>query len=193
MSVVEGWSSGVVRVNLTRRQVESSPDATTHEPVSRRIERELLRHYGYPIYWGGSGVWGAYGVPAALLGAPPEPVVPPEIPVPATTEVEADQDRHLRSAADLVGYHIKATDGEIGHIDDFLVDDRSWQIQYVQLDTSNWIGGKAVAVATRVLRDIDHGGRTVAVSVSREEVKRSPALETLDVPPSETAPPFVII
>src|SRR5688572_18651291 len=167
MAVEEGWTAGLVRVKLTRKQVESSPDAATHEPVSRRMESELLRHYGYPIYWGGSGVWGAYGMPAALLGAPPEPVSPP--PVPATAapadvrNQQNDADRHLRSAADITGYHVKATDGSIGHVDDFLVDDRSWEIRYVQLDTSNWIGGKAVAISPQVLREIDHASRLVKI------------------------------
>jgi hypothetical protein len=201
MAVAEGWTAGLLHVKLTRAQVQSSPDAATHEPVSRRLESDLLRHYGYPIYWGGTSVWGAYGIPSALLGAPPEPVAPPLTTVPAASAAAGSQrstdqsrdDRHLRSAADITGYHIEATDGRIGHIDDFLIDDRSWQIRYVQLDTSNWIGGKAVAISPRVLREIDHVARLVKVAVSRDVVKRAPALDSLDLPAAETSPPFVII
>jgi hypothetical protein len=197
MAIEEAWTAGRVAVKLTRAQVESSPDAATHEPVSRRMESELLRHYGYPIYWGGGGVWGAYGIPAALLGAPPEPFTPPVLPPGAPqsrpSAATSDEDRHLRSAGDVTGYHVEATDGRIGHIDDFLVDDRSWQIRYVQLDTSNWIGGKAVAISPHVFRDIDQAGRSVKVAVSRDAVKRAPALDSIDLPPAETAPPFVII
>jgi hypothetical protein len=200
ISVEEGWTPGRVHVKLTRRQVEDSPDAATHEPVSRRLERELLRHYGYPIYWGGTGVWGAYGIPAALMGAAAEPIARPVPPAPSgdvraenVVEETDDEDRHLRSAAHVIGFHVEATDGGIGHVDDFLVDDRSWQIRYVQLDTSNWIGGKAVAVSPKVLRGIDHAGRSVKVAVSRDAVKAAPPLDSIDLPPAELAPPFVII
>ena len=54
---------------------------------------------------------------------------------------------HKTSA--LLGYHILATDGEIGHVDDFLVDDVSWRIRYLMIDTSNWIGGRTVLVANQ--------------------------------------------
>ena len=102
-------------------------------------------------------------------------------------------DQHLMSSQQLNGCHIQATDGEIGHVDDMLVDEDSWDIRYVVLDTSNWIGGRAVVVATRVLKGVDLPDRIVTVDVARDDVRRSPELDSIEVGPGEDAPPFAII
>jgi sporulation protein YlmC with PRC-barrel domain len=102
-------------------------------------------------------------------------------------------DRHLMSSTDLNGCHIKATDGEIGHVDDLLVDEDSWNIRYVVLDTSNWIGGRAVVISPRVLKGVDLSDRVVTVDVARDEVRRSPELDSIEIGPGEDAPPFAII
>ena len=102
-------------------------------------------------------------------------------------------DRHLMSSADLNGCHIQATDGEIGHVDDVLVDEDSWNIRYVVLDTSNWIGGRAVVISPRVLKGVDLPDRVVTVDVARDDVRRSPELDSIEIGPGEDAPPFAII
>ena len=56
-------------------------------------------------------------------------------------------DPHLRSSRAVTGYHIQATDGDLGHVEDFIVDDHSWTIRYMVLDTTNWWPGKKVLVA----------------------------------------------
>jgi sporulation protein YlmC with PRC-barrel domain len=99
-------------------------------------------------------------------------------------------DQHLMSSNELNGCHIQATDGEIGHIDDVLVDEDSWNIRYVVLDTSNWIGGRAVVISPRVLKGVDLPDRVVTVDVARDEVRRSPEQDTIDNGPAEDAPPF---
>jgi hypothetical protein len=94
---------------------------------------------------------------------------------------------------DLTGLHIDATDGEIGHVDDLLIDDASWQVRYLVVDTSNWIGGKWVAVTPGVLRGIDWTNGKVEVAITREAVKNSPEMDAMEVPSVETMPPFVVI
>ncbi len=84
-------------------------------------------------------------------------------------------DRHLMSSSELNGFHVQATDGEIGHVDDVLVDEDNWNIRYVVLDTSNWIGGRSVVISSRVLKDVDLPDRIVRVDVTRDDVRRSPA------------------
>jgi sporulation protein YlmC with PRC-barrel domain len=102
-------------------------------------------------------------------------------------------DRRLMSSRELNGCHIQATDGEIGHVDDVLVDEDSWRIRYLVLDTSNWIGGRSVVVAPRVLAGVDLSDRIVKVDAGREDIRRSPVLESIEVGPAEDAPPFAII
>jgi sporulation protein YlmC with PRC-barrel domain len=102
-------------------------------------------------------------------------------------------DRHLMSSTELNGFHIQATDGEIGHVDDVLVDEDNWNIRYVVLDTSNWIGGRSVVISPRVLKDVDLPDRIVRVDVARDDVRRSPELDSIEIGPGEDAPPFAII
>jgi sporulation protein YlmC with PRC-barrel domain len=100
---------------------------------------------------------------------------------------------HVRNTKDLKGFHIEATDGEIGHVDDVLIDEDSWRIRYLVVDTSNWIGGKWVAVAPSALRGINWAEGKLEVAITREAVKHSPDIDTVGVPSAEMMPPFVLL
>ena len=56
-------------------------------------------------------------------------------------------DSHLRSTEAVSGYHMEATDGEIGHLDGFIIDDEAWTIRYIEVATRNWWPGKKVLVS----------------------------------------------
>jgi hypothetical protein len=103
------------------------------------------------------------------------------------------EDRRLMSSRELNGCHIQAADGEIGHVDDVLVDEDSWRIRYLVLDTSNWIGGRSVVVSPRVLTAVNLPERLVKVDAGREDIRNSPELDSIAVGPAEDAPPFAII
>jgi sporulation protein YlmC with PRC-barrel domain len=182
MSIQQPWDTVELRATLTTDQVRNSPDADAHRPLTRRHEQDLLGHYGYPFYWDGAGIWGAFETPGPLASAPPQEARP------STTE-----DRHLQSVSDVTGYHIHAADGAIGHVDDFLIDEATWRVSYVQVDTSNWIGGRAVVISPGVMRGIDWTSRAVNVGIPREAVKASPLFESVDLPTGENAPPFALI
>ena len=83
------------------------------------------------------------------------------------------------------GFHMLASDGEIGHVDDFVVDPKTWQIRYLVVDTSNWIGGHWVAVSPASVTRFDSAGRAIHLALTRDEVKSSPPLEDTEVPPYE--------
>ena len=40
-------------------------------------------------------------------------------------------DSHLHSTKAVDGYHIEATDGEIGHVAGFVIDVSTWAIRYI--------------------------------------------------------------
>ena len=103
------------------------------------------------------------------------------------------EDRRLMSSRELNGCHIQATDGEIGHVDDVLIDEDSWRICYLVLDTSNWIGGRSVVVSPRVLTGVDLPERIVKVDADRADIRNSPMLDSIELGPGEDAPPFAII
>ena len=75
----------------------------------------------------------------------------------------------------VTGYHIHASDGEIGHVEDFLVEDADWTIQYLVVDTQNWWPGKKVLISPRSAREIDCMDHLVNLNVGRQKVKDSPA------------------
>jgi uncharacterized protein YrrD len=159
------WEQVRIPVKLTRSQVKSSPDVNTQLPVSRKMEAASLAYYGYPHYWGGPALWGSVPAPG-LTGAPP--VGPPADPATAA------DDTHLRSCREVSGYHIRARDGDIGHVDDFMIDHATWSIEQLLVDTSNWIGGRWVLVPRQSVRTISWLKRVVEVSISRDAVARSP-------------------
>ena len=162
-----------LHLTMTRQKVKDSPDIDTQQSVTRQHEVAYTDYYDYPPYWEGSGFWG--------MGA--YPVLPMDWPTPA--EIATDQavrerdidtaDTHLRSAAKVSGYDIQASDGSIGHVQDFIFDDASWMIRYLVVDTRNWWpGGKQVLVATHWIDEIVWGTRMVVVNLTREQVKNSP-------------------
>jgi uncharacterized protein YrrD len=159
-------------VTLNREQVENSPDVDRHQPISRRQEAALLSHYGLAPYWLGPLAWGAVPLPT------PEVSTVVEQEVIARQEAEERGDAHLRSARDVIGYEIEARDGEIGHVADFLVDDRSWTIRWVVVDTGNWLPGKHVLVAPEWVESVTWSARAVRVSLTREQIERAPEYKT---------------
>ena len=74
----------------------------------------------------------------------------------------------------MTGYHIRASDGEIGHVEDFLVEDADWSIRYLVVDTKNWWPGKKVLIAPHSAREIDWTKKLVKLDVDRQRVKDSP-------------------
>jgi hypothetical protein len=170
-------SGKLIDVSLTLEQVRTSPDVDTHLPVSRRLEREYLRHNAYPDYWEGGGLWSSGALPMLppqlLVDLPPGAANPelPEPPVPP-------EDVHLRSTAAVTGYRIQASDDSIGHVSDFVFDDESWAIRYLVVDTRNWWpGGAHVLIATPWIDRIDWSEETVHVTLTRQQVKDSPAYD----------------
>ena len=163
------WQAKRLDVALTKKQVENSPDIDTHQPVSRQHEAAYLGYYGYPYYWGGPYLWGPAFYPAGLA-----------IPTTASTEALAERirrestDSHLRSTEAVTGYHIEAADGEIGHVDGFVVDDEAWAIRYIEVATRNWWPGKKVLVSPAWIERVSWTDSKVYVALTREAIKNAP-------------------
>jgi len=156
-------------VSLTKKQVENSPDINTHQPVSRQQEAAYLGYYGYPFYWGGPYLWGPAYLPGFLA-----------LPEATSTEEMADKirgestDSHLRSTGAVIGYHVEATDGEIGHVAGFVIDDEAWAIRYVEVATRNWLPGKKVLVSPAWIERVSWADSKIYAGLSREAIKNAP-------------------
>jgi uncharacterized protein YrrD len=163
------WVSGIFPVGLTREQVRNSPDIDTDKPVDRQQEETLAAYYSWEPYWG----TGFY--PGPVWGViPSTPGLDPTEIIDTTTEQELETptgDSHLRSCKEVTGYHIHAADGDIGHVDDFIIDDQTWQISFLLVDTHNWIGGKKVLVAVKHIRDVEWADSKVTVDLTVEDIR----------------------
>ena len=105
---------------------------------AKRFRRRLAKvaQLGWPDYWSGQYAWGA------------------------NPYIERDRnkwgqfvpgakawDRHLRSTHAVSGYHVGALDGDIGHVEDFIVHDETWTFRYLIVNTGSWWPGKKVLVS----------------------------------------------
>ena len=171
-------------VRLTMQQIKDSPDIDADRPVSRQMETHVYDYYGWRPYWttglymGGYGYLGGMGF---MGGALPDRVSSDERRreerIANANAQRDDGDPHLRSVAAVTGYHIHAVDGEIGHVEDFFVEDADWSIHYLLVDTRNWWPGKKVLISPHSVQTIDWTHKLVNLNVDRRVIKDSPAYE----------------
>jgi len=167
-------------VTLTKAQVEESPELAEDQPVSQQMENQLYTYYGWDPLWSGP-----------YLSEPPGAMTWPYMPPPYFGLGLADMahgegaslkraDPHLRSVDELTGYHIHAVDGEIGHVENFMIDDGDWSIHYFIVDTRNWWSGKHALISPLAVKSIDWFDRHVEIDVSREQIESSPPWDRFD-------------
>jgi uncharacterized protein YrrD len=180
------WAEKTLPVSITREQVKNSPDIDTEKPVSRQHELGYLAYYGYQDYWGGDGLWGEMSYPGMLLpgfagaGSAPHAVPPDAAAVSARAEAARHPkgDPHLRSCKEVMGYDIHASDGDIGHVQGMLVDEETWAIRYLVVETGNWWLGHRVLVAPQWIQKVSWSSTTVSVNLTRQAVKDAPPYDT---------------
>lgn len=157
-------------VALTKERVKNSPHMDTDKPISRRMEQELWQHYGWDPYWGPSAL-----IPGSEMAPPPPPAMATVV-APETTPPITEGKSNLRSANEVMGYHMQATDTEAGHVEDFLTDE-SWAIRYMVVDTRNVLPGKKVLVAPQWIDRIRWADRKTYVNLEGNALKTSPEFD----------------
>ncbi len=162
-------------VKLTMQQVKDSPEIDIDRTVSRQMETNVYGYYGWNPYWGSGLYTGGGAMPGVMAAAPSLEPVRRE--VDSADLQRNDGNPHLRSIKAVTGYHIDASDGEIGHVEDFLVDDTDWGIHYLVVDTKNWWPAEKVLISPRSAREIDWSNKLVHLDVDRQRVKNSPTYD----------------
>ncbi len=154
-------------VDLTSEQVKNSPDINADKPVSLQHQIQIHDHYAVPYYW------------AATTFQPIYPLIPSptEEGLQAPPGKEESGDPHLRSTNEVLGYHIHANDGTIGHVEDFLIEDEQWRIHYMVVDTGNWLPGRKVVVSPEWIQEVNWLEREVKVNLTKVSVRDSPKYE----------------
>lgn len=164
-----------IEVSLTLEQVKNSPNIDTHQPISRQLEGDYSRYYGYGNYWTGPYLWGIGGFPQLPMLEGSVPPLAEHTDDRPARPLDGSQDIHLRSSDKVSGYHILGTDEEIGHVEGFIFDDESWAVRYLVVDTRNWWpGGKKILLGTPWIAQIDWLDSTVQTRLTRAQIKNSP-------------------
>ncbi|MFA9379209.1 MAG: PRC-barrel domain-containing protein [Lachnotalea sp.] len=165
-----------ITTNLTKDQIENSPSLDSDKPVSLQFQEKFYGYYGLPIFAMGIGNGGGYRfgyggggrvVPCEALPSNEDNIIQHNI-------EENNWDPHLRSTQTVSGYTIDAIDDKIGHVDDFIIDDENWKIQYIEIDTKNWIPGKKILISPNWIENVNWGDSKVSVNLYCEEIRQSP-------------------
>lgn len=155
-----------IGINLTKAAVERSPSIDTHRPVSQQQVSDPIR---WPSVWAMEGMY---------VGLAVIPEVKRADEARKAREIETavvNGDPHLRSTKEVIGYHIHALNGDIGHVEDFILDDEQWTIRYLAIDTRNWLPGRKVLVAPQWTEEIDWMDQEISVNLTRESIEKSPS------------------
>jgi uncharacterized protein YrrD len=185
------WTAKTLSLSLTRERVKASPDVDTSRPVSRQHELEQFSYYGYSHHgddvqlWGGGPRFGMSLEAYQNVQLPAGPQKQAEfVDTLAKQHRNRGDDPHLRSCRAIQGYHIHATDGDIGHVESVLVDDKAWAIRYLVVNTSDWWLGHQMLVAPPWIVDISWLDATVSVELTRQAVKDAPTYDAKATLPS---------
>jgi hypothetical protein len=162
------WSEKILPASLTRAQVQKSPDIDTNKPVSRQHEMGYLGYYGYGTYWGGGGLWGAGIYPDELQAG-----------LKSTDARHQGDDVHLRSGNEIMRYYVHASDGDLGHVQGLIVDEKSWAIRYIVVNTSNWWLGHNVIISPEWIDDVDWPESKLSIDLTRQAIKDSPPYDPM--------------
>ena len=157
------WNNQNFPVSLTKEQIQKSPSIDEKKPVSREKQIELHRYFGWPAYWQSGDFMHTAPIPP-----PPDPRIIKK------GQEKKNSHTHLRSTREVRKYRVRSTNGEIGHVEDYILNDESWIILYVVVDTGNWLPGKQVLVSNSWVNRIDWEERVVSVDLTKDVVKKSP-------------------
>jgi hypothetical protein len=157
-------------VSLIMQEAKDCHSPNQDLPVSRQGGSDLYAYFGWEPYLAGSHFKGAiaakfvprqYRAEVRLrnggVAAPPKKAGDP----------------HLRSVEEVIGYHVHAIDGEIGHVEDFLAEESGWDIRSVKVSTKSWISGARVLVSPLSVTMIDWIERLVFLDIDRQKVRLS--------------------
>jgi uncharacterized protein YrrD len=149
-----------ISVDLPRDEVEGSPPLDFEEPLSRHYEEAYHRFYGWAPYWLGPGFGGVPPAIPPMMGVE-EPVR--QLPCP-----------HLRGSDEVTGYGVSTKNGRLGHVEDILIDDESWTLRYIEVDTRRWWPGKRVLIAPTWIEAIGWPEREISLTLNRDTLREAP-------------------
>ena len=170
-----------VHINMTVDTLKNSPSIDEHKPVSREYEENLFKYFGYGYYWIGPGAWGEFAHPNELVELQRTEA--------SATEHPKKNTNHLRAVGEVGGYEVATTTDNVGHISNFVIDTKSWEIIMLVVDTNNWLpGGKHLALLPSDIESIDWAAHSVVVNLSHDELVDRPEVESEKISEEDYVP-----
>jgi sporulation protein YlmC with PRC-barrel domain len=152
------WAHRTLPIELAMAQVFSSPSTVTEEPVSRRYEIELHRYYAWPGYWDGS-----FYVPNEYTEKPKDHPL-------GLRKV----DPHLRSLRELTNTEIFARNEKIGTVADIVVDDHSWNIRYLIVNSRKHLKHVSLLVSPHWIEKVSWQENRLVLDLDPKSLLNSP-------------------
>lgn len=163
------WKQKTFSLNLTKEQIKESPRIDLGHPITLKRQRELHDYYRWSYYW----TLGDYPPTSSLHRTPIPEEEQQTLERPTAGEIKSEE-AELKSTHEVTGYHIQAEDDEIGHVEDFLVEDEKWKIHYLIVDTRNWLPGKKVLIAPEWIENVNWTESKVHIKLAKDAIKTSP-------------------
>lgn len=149
----------LLRTSLSRSEVALSPDLDQAKPVSRQHGLELSHYYGFPSY--AVTVGASVGLATSVT----------------LRKAAAGADAHLRSVRAVTGYFVHALDGDVGHVEDVLVEDDTWTIRHLLVSVRSWLAIQRVLVPVGWVARVSWGARAIKVSLPAEAIRLAPTYD----------------
>jgi uncharacterized protein YwbE len=159
-----------ITVGLTKKQIKDAPSADLARPISRRKEEQFHRYYQIPVYWGGAGLWGSAMTPMEAGTVSYEPT-PDQEPIAA-----GEDEYHLRSTREVEGYRVHTTDGQVGTVAGFLIEDTTWAVRYLRIETKEEIGDGSLYVSPHWVDEISWIERKLSLGIDNERLAQVPTV-----------------
>lgn len=155
-----GESPHLFPVALAKKQIKESPQLDEDAPVSRQFEAEYAKYYKHDFYWFNREAY--------------EGKDRTSDPIAHSENLKEIRESHLRSTNELIGYHIKAEDGEFGHVEDFIIEDETWNLKYLVIDSRNWLPGKKFLIDINWIHDFQWSADSATVRLTQKQIEESP-------------------
>ncbi len=150
------WVSRAIRIRQTRDEIRHDPSLRTDLPLYRRVEEKALNYYAWAPHW------------TPFSGMPePDP------------DFRPDEECILRSRNHLAGYHVLARDGEAGRLEDFILDDTTWEVRMAVVRIGDRGERRSVLVPVGHIEEISFDQRSIQLDFAKAALSNGPVFDPI--------------
>lgn len=150
-------------LGVSKRQIEDAPSLDPEQSVSPQFEDAYFGFYAWPKYWRGPYTWGSSLHPDRSRRHGTD-----------GTAGKVGRSRHVRRSSELIEAYMQTTDGEMGYVQDLIIDDDTWAIRYLVVSTQNWWPGKRVLVSSQWIQHVRWERSEIFVALSADTIRKAP-------------------